>query len=245
MDDRPLARYAPLSNRRPLPLRFCGCVLASMLAHGLVLALTQGPLRPADALSAKPIRLSLKSPLLAQQPASAAAAPPAAPSTRQAQRIAPSPPLLATRSSESPRISLPDTAIAPASEAPPGPVAVLSPPPAPAEIVPPRPAPASEADDLAMLAGYTRAVSDAVAPHKQYPAIARIRGWQGTTLVEVSVGPAGKVVATKISRTSGHEVLDRQAIEMIYRAEPLPVVPDRRGERQILVRLPIQFTLVD
>lgn len=121
-------------------------------------------------------------------------------------------------------------------------------PPTPIAVAAAASGPGPRADDEARLAAYTRALSEAVAPHKQYPGVARIRGWQGTTLVEVNVGAAGKVVAARVLRTSGYEVLDRQAVDMIYRAAPLPVLPvaaDRPGAGEILVRLPIQFTLVN
>lgn len=254
MDDRLFSRYAPLPLRPPLTPPFGASLLVSVLAHALVLALSEGPRQPPIAASAKPLRISLK--LLPEGPSPQAAIPlakpRAAPLPRRAgpRRLAIAPPPMrpATTRTEAPTPIVAEAAgsrkvasVDPAPQSVHSPAAVAAAPTSPAR---------SAADDAASLAAYTRALSDAVAPHRQYPGIARIRGWQGTTLVEVHVGGAGKVVGTRISRSSGHEVLDRQAVAMIYRAEPLPVLPglgeaEVLGERQVLVRLPIQFSLVD
>lgn len=119
--------------------------------------------------------------------------------------------------------------------------------PPPRETVTPveAPPPVSRRNDAALLDEYSRRLSDIVARHKQYPAIARLRGWQGTTELEVEVGPNGQILATKIARSSGHEALDRQALEMLQKTGQLPPLPAGNRDRPVVLRLPVVFTLVN
>jgi protein TonB len=85
-----------------------------------------------------------------------------------------------------------------------------------------------------------------VARVKSYPQIARIRGWEGTTVVMVQLAPDGTILDARVAESSGHEVLDRQAISMVRRAEPAPPWPaagSGGSNGPFEVRLPIVFAL--
>jgi protein TonB len=76
----------------------------------------------------------------------------------------------------------------------------------------------------------SRPADDAV-----YPPQARRRGEQGTVLVEILVDRTGLVIEARLARSSGHEVLDRDALRKVreYRFAPLP------GPRR--ARLPFDY----
>jgi len=92
------------------------------------------------------------------------------------------------------------------------------------------------------LAEYTEALSGQVGRVKQYPAVARLRGWQGTAVVAIRLAADGTIVDTRITQSTGHDILDRQALAMVRQAEPMPPLPEVDGE-PLLVQLPIVFAL--
>ena len=97
--------------------------------------------------------------------------------------------------------------------------------------------------DPALVAGYARTLSDGVARMRRYPALARMRGWQGTAVVNVTVGPHGELLDLKVTRSSGHEILDQQALTMIREAQPLPPAPEALRGLALVVQLPVTFAL--
>lgn len=96
------------------------------------------------------------------------------------------------------------------------------------------------------LAEYTQAMTAQVARVKAYPQIARLRGWEGTAVVTVHLSADGTILDARVAESSGHEILDRQAINMVRRADPMPPFPAGSFERSgstLEVRLPIVFAL--
>jgi protein TonB len=111
------------------------------------------------------------------------------------------------------------------------------------------PAPVRETAETAsppdpdLLAGYGHALSDAIGRHQRYPRLAQMRGWQGTATVALKFGAGNKLLATSLHRSSGHEVLDEQALQMVKDAQPLPSAPERLRHRDFTVLVPIVFRL--
>ena len=62
--------------------------------------------------------------------------------------------------------------------------------------------------------------------YRRYPAAARARGEQGAAQVSFRMNRQGRVLSSRISRSSGSAVLDRAAIDTVKRAQPLPAIPD-------------------
>lgn len=77
---------------------------------------------------------------------------------------------------------------------------------------------------------------------RSYPAIARSRGWEGEVEISITVSAAG-VTAIDIHRSSGHAVLDERAIEMLGQAAARTPLPEDLRGREIVVRVPIRFSL--
>lgn len=79
-------------------------------------------------------------------------------------------------------------------------------------------------------------------PSPAYPRLARSRGYEGKVLIDVLVGTDGHVIELKISKSSGHGVLDRAAAKAVrkWRFEP-----GRSGQKAVAmwVQVPVRFEL--
>ncbi|HEY8331447.1 MAG TPA: energy transducer TonB, partial [Pseudomonas sp.] len=61
--------------------------------------------------------------------------------------------------------------------------------------------------------------------HKRYPEDARRRGQQGVVKLRFVVDGRGQVLSFALAGKSGSASLDRATLQMIRRAQPLPVPP--------------------
>ena len=175
--------------------------------------------KPKPAPQPKPLANPKPAPRLLSPPL-----PPPAPSA--AAKVSPTPPLRPEPFSadESPASPI-DT---PASVAP-------SPPASPAAASPPASGPARVAAEQARaaeaaqsLAQYRLQLIGAAGRYKRYPPIARENHWTGTVVVGVVLEPGGRA-RVSLRRSSGHAVLDEQAVDMFERA--LRAVPAPAGLR--------------
>ena len=87
-----------------------------------------------------------------------------------------------------------------------------------------------------------RRVGLQVREDRDYPRLARQKGWEGTTQVKMTFGADGKVKTVVVGGSSGYEVLDDKAIEIIRRIE-MPRVPDALRAQEFTVHVPIVFKL--
>jgi protein TonB len=78
--------------------------------------------------------------------------------------------------------------------------------------------------------------------HKRYPAGAEARRLQGVVTLTFLVDRDGRVLSKSISRSSGHPVLDEEALVMIQRAQPLPAFLRAMTLPDIRITLPVRFT---
>jgi protein TonB len=82
-------------------------------------------------------------------------------------------------------------------------------------------------------------ISNIVQKHINYPPVARRMGWEGKVLVSFVLEPNGDIRDLKVLKSSGYEVLDKEALDAIrksYRDFPKPPV-------SVVVKLPINFRL--
>jgi len=70
-----------------------------------------------------------------------------------------------------------------------------------------------------------------------------MRGWQGTATVALKFGAGHRFLGATVQRSSGHEVLDEQALEMVKDAHPLPQPPESLRKRDFTVLVPVVFRL--
>ena len=81
-------------------------------------------------------------------------------------------------------------------------------------------------------------------PPPPYPRTARRRGWEGEVLLLVSVTAAGDVCKVEVKRSSGHRLLDRTAVNAVYRWRFQAARSNGRAVAgQVMV--PIRFSLKD
>jgi len=79
-------------------------------------------------------------------------------------------------------------------------------------------------------------------PKPRYPAIAIARNWEGLVRLRVYVLPNGSPGQVMLHQSSGHDVLDQAALEVVRRWQ---FVPAKRGEQAIAswVVVPLVFKL--
>jgi len=154
---------------------------------------------------------------------------------REAQVAVPSAPV------PSAAVPIARSAPAPAPSAPPTTVAPVQPRPQNAAPIVAMPAPKSPVLVVApeVLEAYRQSVSEEVMQHMSYPRVARMRNWQGKTMVEMEWSADGKVTRVVVSKSSGKDVLDKAAVKMVRKALPLPKPP--QGVRTVTV--PVVFRL--
>jgi protein TonB len=79
-------------------------------------------------------------------------------------------------------------------------------------------------------------------PPPEYPLAASRQGWQGTVVLRVRVLSSGKVDLVEVQKSSGHKVLDEEAMATV---RTWSFVPAKRGELAIdgWASVPIEFKL--
>jgi protein TonB len=79
--------------------------------------------------------------------------------------------------------------------------------------------------------------------YKQYPGTARLKHEQGVVTLTFTMDRNGHVLARHVARSSGSAELDREVLEMLRRAEPLPRLPPNVAGSTRSFNVPIRFSL--
>lgn len=247
----------------PRPLRVA--VAASIALHGLALVARFGLPEMQPDMPPLPLNVVLRSALPDPAPAPVPAARPLPVETPPARVAEPVSKPIPQRTAVMTRpASAERAAPALARSEPPMAEQVVSAPPAPAPIsiaapsAPARPAPLAEAapvvalaahpaldetPDPALLERYGRSLSSLFARQQQYPRLAALRGWEGEVQVRVTIARKGNIVATQIVRSSGFEVLDQNAIQLVASSGPLPRPPEALQNKELQIIVPVLFKL--
>lgn len=77
----------------------------------------------------------------------------------------------------------------------------------------------------------------------EYPRRARRLGQEGVPVIVFRFQRDGTLVEHYLQDSSGHELLDKAALDMLKQAAPLPPVPDNMAGQQFSYALPIRFSL--
>lgn len=77
--------------------------------------------------------------------------------------------------------------------------------------------------------------------HKRYPPSAQARRQQGVPYVRFTMDRAGRLLASRLERSSGHAALDAEALALLVRAQPLPALPEDLSGDTLEVVVPIEF----
>jgi protein TonB len=111
-------------------------------------------------------------------------------------------------------------------------------PPVPETTSPPRPKPSA-----AQIASWHRRIAQQVERHKGYPPSAQARHETGTAQLAFTLDRSGKVVASRIVRTSGFAALDQETIDTVRRAQPFPSPPPNMPGERFDFTVPIRFNI--
>lgn len=79
--------------------------------------------------------------------------------------------------------------------------------------------------------------------HKQYPMLAQRRGIEGNGSVRVRIDRSGRVLDRAVVETTGEQVLDQAALDMVRRANPFPAVPSEYSGETFEFVAPIQYRM--
>ena len=90
---------------------------------------------------------------------------------------------------------------------------------------------------------YGNTLWDAIGKYKNYPKVAQMRGWQGETVIELLLDGKGSLQSKRILKSSGHEVLDKEALAMVDKATPFPPPPETLRAGSFSIKIPIPFRL--
>lgn len=99
------------------------------------------------------------------------------------------------------------------------------------------------ADQALALARYRLALIAQAKRYRRYPRMALDNDWRGKVDVRMVVGANGTLASLSVGRGSGHEVLDRQALDMIRKAKPLAPIPAALRGREFTLDIPVIFAL--
>ena len=103
---------------------------------------------------------------------------------------------------------------------------------------PPRPRPTA-----AQVASWHRQIALQVERHKGYPASARGRHETGTAQLAFTLDRNGKVLASRVVKTSGFASLDQETIDTVRRAQPFPPPPANMPGETFDFTVPIRFNI--
>ncbi len=77
---------------------------------------------------------------------------------------------------------------------------------------------------------------------KRYPYAARMNRWEGKVIVRAIVRDDGAVVSLQIAESSGHAVLDNDAMELIRQVSPIKL-KHPLGKEQVALLVPVGYSL--
>ena len=97
--------------------------------------------------------------------------------------------------------------------------------------------------DTGPLAQYRLALIGAARRYKRYPAHAMDKGWQGRVEIRLVIGANGMIRSSLVKASSGYEILDNQALDMVKKAKPLAPIPAALRGREFTVDIPVIFDL--
>lgn len=98
-------------------------------------------------------------------------------------------------------------------------------------------------DDGSILRGYKKAVFVAVNRQKSYPTLARRMKLEGKVFVELELDAEGKILSARIKRSSGHEVLDKEALKSLLALGKLPSPPPQIAGAARRLTIPLIYRL--
>lgn len=107
----------------------------------------------------------------------------------------------------------------------------------------PPPAPPAPVDTQQVRNQYGTLLAQEIARHKQYPMLAKKTRQQGSVILQVKITHLGKLIVAQVQQSSGYELLDNQAMEMVRKATPFSPPPNALGDEDLTLLVPVSFRL--
>lgn len=93
----------------------------------------------------------------------------------------------------------------------------------------------------AAFASFQSRVLAHLARHKRFPEAARLQVLRGRVAVTFSLDAGGRVTSITLAGSSGHPLLDAEALAMVRRASPFPPIPAESGRTTATFTAPINY----
>jgi protein TonB len=93
-----------------------------------------------------------------------------------------------------------------------------------------------------IIESYGALLTKHISAFKKYPRIAQRRVWEGDILLEITLNKNSNILNIKVINESKYEVLNKEAVAMIERAQPLPKANNIKSET-FKVFVPVAFKL--
>jgi periplasmic protein TonB len=94
-------------------------------------------------------------------------------------------------------------------------------------------------DDFGWLA---QTIWNQIEKYKRYPSKARQREWEGKVVLEAVIRQDGTILDLRVAESSGHEILDRNALDVLWKLTPL-TLNYPLGRPQITILVPLTYQL--
>jgi protein TonB len=220
---------------------------ASLLVHALAIGTVFARFAPTP-VTPPPVKMEIQvAPIVTQ---TVAATPPPeqvvqAEPPPTVRAIEPEPEVIESKAPEAP-------VVAKTPPKPPKPLPAIKPPPRPVAIQPvrqakvaphPDPSPPAAPRATAPPQDYLSRISAQLQRCKEYPRSARMRHIEGDVTLWFVINRTGRVIDYRITRSSGHDVLDAAVDSMIQRAAPFPPMPASMTDATLEITQPVTFHL--
>jgi protein TonB len=231
-------------------------VVASLALHAMVLLLAPG-VKPKKYVPELPtLTAVLRGPPQLEAPAASAQPqpelqPPNPP--RPPPESRPKPETTKPKAQTPPQLTAPSSQPAPAvsaaesAESKPGPTAPAGPAvPAPTTVAAAAPsatAARGETIDRDAAQRYVTQLATVAVKYQGLPRVALENGWDGVSEVKLTIGENGRIREAIVGTSSGHDVLDQRAIDIVRKSAPLTEITGGLRNKEFTVFIPIRFIL--
>lgn len=94
-----------------------------------------------------------------------------------------------------------------------------------------------------LMLNYQKAVKEKIEDCRRYPYWARKQGFEGTVHLKFTILSTGVVKDIKIIKSSGFNILDKEAISTVKRASPFPPIPKKINRSTLTIEVSLVFQL--
>jgi protein TonB len=101
--------------------------------------------------------------------------------------------------------------------------------------------PSSAKTDKPDFGWLTDSLRNKVKESQKYSTVARLNGLEGRVVLRITVKENGELLVA-IAKSSGHDLLDQEALEQVKRLSPFPL-SQPLGRAQQVLNLPITYSL--